>query len=819
MLGFFLDSQMTIPVSATAPKKFLVPLKGGVKTTTVYLGDPYSTVMAAPATAGALSLVMDDTSEFLPSGQAMVGTQTVSYTGVQPAQLTGVTGLTADVTIGTIVRPLKQWIGEQQCVLYSSGTDKNTIGIAMRVAGDPSFNYPGMPLILSTSIVPSGPNPVGIDLQITVPGGILAEFSNWNIATSSFYPRALGDDSAPTTAEFGQIPVLNCDVLRRDQQLGMVLRILPTNRSVAPNLPGFVWGEYRWRDSTEINQRAILPSNWSIDPDSLGVEKFIAGIGATDDLAPVGIVQEDDSIFLQVSRGHYYTGTKGYYLPATPQLDFLPSDQTTLILSQTPAEIYPIFVGTYQLDSQGYYEKSTEYRYQTAAAIARGTNLPPLWYTLNRKNKTITLNQPMTTGDIFLGTISGQSVDYFNIPTYPVGQVLQVYVLAAAGTSPTVATNWIYDENLGSIVITSPSGSGVSVPGTLQGMSVFATCTPALAVLYETGSESTLTIDSVDLNPAFAGLSNGYVYLEQSRQEAAALILSCDKPLIPVPATLASIIGLIAYGPVYFQGDYALLQVKAFSGVQDEIVSNVKLKVLVDPATFTGLINYVDPLVTPIEVITGADGIANLIFTPSPNFGVYVPTSPAAGGLAGIKTTTVADDTVVLPLPVPISQIWNETEGWFVSLYLVLNNNPLFGKVGANTAAGEIAFATSGTPGTATYKTNGARQPWLNSNNILIPVKVLDANGNDFTSSQFDGNVVSLVYGQSIPNASPTAAYFLTFLQRAVIRMQEENSDVLSNSIMLQIAMSPPINDDVWLTLNDQTNGILNQFRLGISSN
>lgn len=818
MLGFFLDSQLTIPADPPVPKKFLVPLKGGTKTTTVYLGDPYSTVLADAASSGAVSIDVDDTSEFLPAGEALVGTQTISYTAISGTSLTGVTGLIANATIGTTVRPLKNWISNGSIVLYSSGNDKNTLQISIRLTGSPSFNFPGMPLILTQTTIASGPNPLAIDLQVAVPSGSLTEFADWNISTNIFYQRSVGDTTPVGVGDDGQIFALSGYVLRRDQQLGVLLRILPVNRSIQPNLPGFVWGNYRWRDSTEINEHAILPSNWDIDPSSLGPEKFIAGVGATDDLTPVGIIQEDDSIFLQVERGHYYTGFNGYFLPATPQLDFLPSDQVTLNLTKTPTEIYPIFVGTYQLDSQGYYEKSTEYRYQTAVAVNRGTNLPDLYYTLDRTNNRVILNQVMTNQDIFLGAISGQPTDYFNILIYPVGQVLQVYVQAAAGTSPIVATNWTYDEDLGTIVITAPSGAGVSVPGTFQGMAVFATCSPALAVLYETGTTDTLTIDSVDLNPAFAGLAGGYVYLEQSRQEAATLVLSCDKPLIPVPATLSSIIGLIAYGPVYFNGDFALLQVKAFSGVPNEIVSNVKLKVIVDPSTFTGLINYVDPLTTPIEVITGADGIANLIFTASPNYGFYIPTIPAASGLAGYATTTIADDTVVLPQPVPISQIWDSSDGFLVTLYLVVNTNPLYGKVGADTGAGEVLFAESGTPGTISFKTNGFKQPFLSSSNLLSPVKVLDISGNNYLDTGFDGNVVSLVYNQSIPVTNPTAAYFVTFLQRSVIKIQEENTDVFSNSIMLQIEQSPLIDDDVWLTLNDSDHGILNQYRLGISS-
>jgi hypothetical protein len=489
-----------------------------------------------------------------------------------------------------------------------------------------------------------------------------------------------------------------------------------------------------------------------------------------------------------------------------------------LNLTQTPQQTIPIFVGTYQLDAQGYYEKATEYRYKTAAAVARGTNLPDLYYKLNRAAKTITLNKGMDTQALYLGPISGQPTDYFNLPIYPVGQVQQVYVQAAAGSTPVIATNWSYDEDLGTITVTAPSGVGVSVPGTFQGMAVFAVCTPALAVLYDTANDASLTVDSVDLNPAFAGLSSGYVYLAQTRQEAESLVLSCDKPLIPVPATLSSIIGLIAYGPVYFNGDFALLQVTAYSGVAGEIIPNAKLKVVVDPLTFTGLINYVDPLSVPIEVTTGADGIANLVFTPSPNFGLYIPTIAASGGLAGLATTTATNDTIVLPEAIPISQLWNATDGWLASLYQVFNNSPVYGKVGADTAAGEVLFATSGTPGSPTYKTNGALSPWLTPVNVLTPVQALDSLGNNYTSGSFNGNVVRLVYGQTIPSINPVAAYFLSFLQRTIIKVQEVGSNVVSNSIMLQMQMSPQIDDDIYLILNNATDGILNQFRLGQTS-
>jgi len=818
LLSFYLDSALTIPASSSVPKKFLVPTAGMTKSTTVYLGDPYSTFLALPAASAATTLTLDDTSEFLASGNALVGSQTVTYTAVVANQLTGVTGLALAATVGTVVRPLKTWVPSgSQTVIYSGGADAAAVQVAMRVTGTAAFNFPGMPLILAATPIQNGVTPLSIDVQVTVPAGSLAVFSNWDISTSAFVAQTVGATSTPTSTEAGVTAILAGYILRQDQQLPQMQRLLPLNRSVATALPGFKWGTYRWRNQDQVNQQMILPSNWGISPASVGAEKFIAGVGMTDDLEPIGIVQENDSVYLEVNRGFYFTGINDYYLPGTPQLDFLASNSATLQLSQTPQRTLPLFVGTYQLDSQGYYEKATEYRYQTAAAVAAGTNLPALYYTLNRANNTITLNQPMTAQTLFLGAISGDVEDYFNLPIYPVGQVTQVYVQAAAGTAPIIASNWAYDEDLGTITITSPSGVGPSVAGTSLGMSVFAVCTPALAVLYDTAPTSSLVVDSVDLNPAFAGLSSGYVYLAQTRQEAASLVLSCDKPLIPVPATLSSIIGLIAYGPVYFNGDYALLQVTAYSGVSGETLSNVQLEVVVDPTTFTGLINYVDPITTPVTVTTGADGIANLIFTPLPNYGLYIPTAAATGSLAGLKTTTLANDTIVLPQAVPISQMWNATDGWLVSVYQVLNNNPVYGMVGADVNAGQVAFATSGTPGESNYRTNGALQLWLNPNNILQPIQALDADGNNYTATGFSGNVVSLVYGQSLPTTGAIAAYFLSFLQRTVIKVQEANSNVVSNSIMLQMQMPPQINDETFLILNNATDGILNQYRLGMN--
>jgi hypothetical protein len=815
VLGFFLDSALTRPIAQASPKRFLSPTAGITKSSTVYLGDPYSSTITLAAAAGATTLDLDDVSEFLPSGQANVEGMTVSYTAISGLTLTGVTGVTATIPLSSTITPAKQWIAGSQVVVFPQGLDTSTLRISL--GQNNVFGFPSMPLILGADASPilmgeSYP----IELQVMTPAGAVQEFTNWTVSTSAFYEQLAGSTDAVVPGTFGVTPSMFGYVNRQDQPLPQRLRLLPANRDISAPPAGFVIGQYAWRDDTEINAQAIVPTNWLTDPTTLGNQMFQAGIGQSDDLEPLGFTQENESIYLQIKRGFYFTGPLGYYLPGTSQLDFLSALNTTLQLSAAPQPTIPIFVGTYALDSQGFYEKSTEYRYKTAAAVAAGTNLPEYYYTLDRANNTITLNKPLEVSAVYLGTITGGATDYFDLPVYPVDNIESVYI-ARSGGAQLMGVNWTVDYDLGRVTISNPAGTGPSIAGAFVGEVVMAQISPAVAVLYETGTSDSRTIDTVDLNPAFAGISGGYVYLQHSRQEVARLVLSCDKPIIDIPATLSSIIGLVAYGPVYFDGDYALLQVTAYSEVPGQIVQGAVLQVDADPTTFTGTINYQDPTQETVTVTTGADGTANLIFRPSTNYGYWIPNTAAAGSLAGLAQTVMPNDTIVLPHSVPVSQLYSagDTSPWLVTAYSVANNNPLLGMVDANPSQGEVPWATSGTPGTTTYKTNGERIPFISSLDILTPSQMLDANGRNYLDPQFNGNVVRLVYPQSLSVSSIYGAYFVSFLQRTMLRLQVVGSDVASNYIMLQMAAPALIDDDVWLILNDSIHGILNKYRLG----
>ena len=831
MLGFYLDSALTRPITTAAPKRFFAPTAGLLeKTGTVYLGDPYSALITEPASIGAVTLHLSNVNEFLASGSAIVGTgggaQTIAYTGISGLTLTGVTGVGTAITASTVVVPSKQWSSRSNITVYSVGPDTSTINVGVGQGG--SYSFPGMPYILSSSgpILMGSAAAIVIGLEINVPAGPVREFTNWFVSTSPFYPEAAGFVGSISSTAFGVTPTVYGYVNQQDQSLPQRLRLLPVNRDISNPPAGFIFGEYTWRDDTEIDAGAIIPTNWLTDPTTLDNHLFVPGIGQENDLKPLGFSQINNSIYLTIDPGFYFTGPNGYYLPATPQLDVLSSLTTTLHLTQTPEPTIPMFVGTYELDSQGFYEKNLEYRYKTATAVELGTGLPEYYYTLDRTNNTITLNVPQPLLTLFVGTISGEPTDYFDIPIYPVASVESVYIPLADGTK-LYGINWTVDYDLGRLTITAPSGVGTSIAGATDGQVVMITCAPAVAVLYETGvaqyetgTSEPRVLSTIDLNPAFSGISGGIVYLQHSRQEVGSLVLSCDKPQIPIPATLSSIIGLIAYGPVYFDGDYALLTATAYSEVPGQVIQGAELVIVPDPDNFTGTINGLDPTSVSVTGITGADGTANFIFRPSPNYGLYIPTTAASGSLAGLATTTLTDDTIVLPEPIPISQLYSagDASPWLVTLYTVANDNPILGMVGADTSLGQVPWVTTGTPGDVNYKTNGELDPVLNPSLLLLPSQMLDSGGHNYTDMSFTGNVVSLVYSQTLPTSATIGAYFVSFLQRTVLKVAVVDSNVESNSIMLQMANPSLIDGDVWLILNDSIQGILNQYRVGYGS-
>jgi hypothetical protein len=790
MLGWFKDAALTLPINGFTPKWVSVPTKGMTKTTSVWLGDAYTSLVSQAVSSIATTIYLTQVDEFSPTGGVVtIDGEQIAYTAASKTPSPNISGLTRGYNSTTAVGHLVGAVVYPQTVYTSvsgnitilvNGMSAANIGLGLAV---PSGTYgpSGVPLLLSVNTITSGvAGAIQINLRFAAPANSEQQFRNLSILPTLLnHPADVAE--LPSSSAFAVQPPCLLYVQQRDQGLVQRMRLLPLNRQVQSNLPGFTWGQYRWRDNTTENSVAVVPTRWDTDT-SLIAQEFIGGVGSigeTNDLQPIDLEEQDSSIYLRAQRGQYFTGTKRYYYPSDNwNLEFLPSTvggSLTYQLQKPPAEQTPVFVGNWRLDGQGFYEYNLNARYTFGPNFNPADTVNPQ-FTVDRVTGILTINPavqgPQTT--ILLGVLSGGVTEYFDLPYYPIDTVIQLYV-----TGPTVnIPSYTFNREQG--FVTFPKASGTS-----SGQPLFAVVNPAIAVEYEydvpdeTQIENTNIPDedvllkdtrllSPDLNPAFAGLSSGYVYLQHRVLRPVAVQLSADKPQIAIPPTLSSIVGLIAYGPVYYSGDHALLTALAIGSLPNEDIPGAQLQVIpggYNPANgqplqtypFRGLINGLDPNTNTIIVTTGGDGVANLVYQPESDFGFYIPTtapwitssftetptatptwSSAPGGnyatvvlnaplsheyvvggnlrLTGftpatwdgdwqILTVDVATetltismpnnpgaativglagptDTITLPTPIPISQLWAappSNEGWLDYVYPVLSNQALFG--------------------------------------------------------------------------------------------------------------------------------------------
>lgn len=805
MLQFFKDALLTLPIIALTPKWVSVPTAGQTKQTSVWLGDAYTSLVAQPVGSGDTTIFLTQVDEFTSTGTVTIDQEQITYTSVSQSPSPNISGCTRGAnsttatghTVGTTVYPQVTYSNSSNIQVLIGGmiAGPNTLSLATATG---AYGPPGVPLLLSFNSVSSGvANAVQINVQTVAPAGPEQQYDNLSLTTTLLVRPG---DAGSSYANINVQPSAPIYVEQRDQGLAQRLRLLPITQQVTAQLPGFTWGQYRWRDNTTENAVAVVPTRWDTDT-SLITQDFIGGVGSigeTNDLQPIDLEEQESSIFLRAQRGQYFTGVKRYYFPSDNfNLEFLPCYPGlpfTYTLLAPPKEQTPVFVGTWQLDSQQFYEYNLNARYTFGGPNG---NFQPAstqpQFMVDRKTGILTVNaavqQPQRT--IILGVLSGGLNESFDIPYYPIFKIANLYV-----GNPTIAIpNFTFDQSNGNV-------SFPKVPGTSAGQPLFAVVDAAIAVLYEYEVNNPTEVQNTnipdeevlledtrllvpDLNPAFSGLSSGYVYLQHRVLKPVAVTLASDKPEIPIPPTLTSIIGLIAYGPVYYNGDYSLLTATAIGSLPNENVPGAQLQVIpggFNQATgqplqnypFRGLINGLDPNTNTIIVTTGGDGIANLVFQPEPDFGFYIPTiSPwvttsttftptsvtwslgvatltfstlshklalnTTVRLAGFTpsswdgdykilttdqtagTITIAvpvnptgpsvigtagpADTLLLPNPIPISQLWSApptNEGWIEFLYAVLSNDPLFG-LSNNPLTGN-AQILSGTPNVGTIE-------------------------------------------------------------------------------------------------------------------
>lgn len=882
MLGWYKDSGLTLAISPSTPKWVSIPLAGQTKTTTVYLGDAYTSYVAIATGTTDTTLYLAQIDEFTETGTVTIDLEQITYTGVEasPPSLTGCTRGANSTTaaahaVGAIVYPQTEYsISGVMSVLVSNMVSGPT-NLSLALPGNP-FGPPGAPLVTTISSIDAGvAGAIAIALQFTAPAGAQAEWTGLAITTT---PVTRDGDSVNGFSSIILQPVGNLYIEQRDQGLGQRLRLLPVTRQITPTLPGFTWGQYRWRDNTTENAQAIVPTRWDIDTSSIE-QDFIAGVGSigeTDDLQPISLEEESSSIYLRCQRGQYFTGVNRYYFPSDDwNLEFLacyPGLPFTYTLLAPPKLQTPVFVGRWAINSQGFYEYDYQARYTIASDFDPSSTQPQ--FMVDRDTGLLTVNAavqlPQT--NLLLGVLAGAETEYFSLPYYPIDKIVNLYV-----ENPYVAIG-TYTFSQSDNTITFPKA-----PGTLQGQPLFATVDAAIAVEYEYEVNDDTEIQNTndpdedvlledtrllapDLNPAFSGLSKGYVYLQHRLLVPIAVTLSSDKPEIAIPPTFSSIIGLIAYGPIYYNGDYTLLTATAIGSLPNETIPGAVLQVIpggynietgqpLQSYPFRGLVNGQDPNITTITVITGGDGIANLVYQPEPNFGYYIPTTApwvtssftdatsAATWSSGTATLTISTpisdeyvvgtsirlsgftpstwngdyaltaidkvngylefaiavdpgsesilgdvgplDTLLLPTPIAISQLWAgppTNEGWLLFLYAVLSDDPLFGQLIYNlTGNGSISG------GIASVQVTNI--PGLT---LSAGVEFTIANA---TSSQLDGTY--MIVSASLTNSTWTITYNSP---NGPLSSTAQTAGILNTTGTLPFTTDGTINGDVSIT-------------------
>jgi hypothetical protein len=220
-----------------------------------------------------------------------------------------------------------------------------------------------------------------------------------------------------------------------------------------------------------------------------------------------------------------------------------------------------------------------------------------------------------------------------------------------------------------------------------------------------------------------------------------------------------------------------------------EFIPNVRLRI-VPGADFQGLVNYQDPLAKPVEVVSGGDGNASFVYTPPKAYGFYLDAAASIQGAC-----------IILPEPITLTQLWNADEKWLPTTYVVRDDHPYLGKVGANVSFGEVPWQTWNEPGSILYRTNGMRQVWRDDlKQEVYPVQAYDASGaaaliGGLRNPLFSGSAVILEYAAPLPTASNIGAYFIAFIGRIQIQVEDTSTGLISNSILLQLETPPEIQD------------------------
>lgn len=391
--------------------------------------------------------------------------------------------------------------------------------------------------------------------------------------------------------------------------------------------------------------------------------------------------------------------------------------------------------------------------------------------------ETITSTSAITELDDFndleyLGDASGEDSQKLTSKYYPLSDdaYLEVYVVDTSAdtwqqytvvSSFTGANQVKVDTDLGILTFGSVSSGGT--PPSI-GQAVYLRYRTVPRIEYEEdGYGNHLSAVDADVNPLGQVLNRGFVVLSRGESDIAEITLETTKPVYGGTQD--------SYGPVYVGSDYAPLIATVYSS-SGEVVPNVEVTFnLLSTPFFGSLAGFGNRL----QKRTAHDGTARTSYIPpvsADDLGVY------AFSVSGGNTITVGRDIYF-------------DDAQDVYTYHVLKDDPVVGKAGADTAAGEVEW-NAGPPNgrkVVLYKwSTSAINPVSGSLGAYVPIR---------PASITDGNV--LTYSDTLESPDPSSsstnlgAYWLVsdryMVVQAVAYSPRYNRTIYSNQMSLRVAL------------------------------
>jgi hypothetical protein len=165
MLSLFKDADLTRPAGKANPKWFLFPQAGGMRESSLWLGDTSFAVVRTDAEPGSDTLELVSSGSAPESGTVSVAGRKITYSGKTTTTLTGIPAsgagsIASTIAAGTYVYPSRTYASSSNLGFLSRAVDP-FLKVSLKTADSVSWNFPTTPVLFADSVLQPGDSLLG----------------------------------------------------------------------------------------------------------------------------------------------------------------------------------------------------------------------------------------------------------------------------------------------------------------------------------------------------------------------------------------------------------------------------------------------------------------------------------------------------------------------------------------------------------------------------------------------------------------------------------------------------------------------------------